>query len=118
MKICYSASTLLVLAAFAVPQAAPAQEREARDLEGFDSVEVGGGIDLELRLAPEFFVEVASRGNLAEIMPTRTIGPMSTTLNSHQQQRSATRAATDPVQLCTLLQQPQRSPHLSILITA
>jgi len=39
---------------------ASAQDREARDLEGFDSIAVGGGVDVYLRQGDGFRVEVDS----------------------------------------------------------
>jgi hypothetical protein len=58
----------LVLLAF-VSLPANAQERETRDLTGFNAVAVGGGIDLFVRQGQPFRVEVAAAdGHLDEIV--------------------------------------------------
>lgn len=55
---------ILLLAAHAA-----AQEKESRPLNGFDAIEVGGGIDLLVRQGASFAVEVqADDGELADIV--------------------------------------------------
>jgi hypothetical protein len=66
MKIRYSSVILLSFAATSL--GANAQQREARPLAGFDAIEVGGGIDLDLRQAQDFFVEVEADADPAEII--------------------------------------------------
>jgi hypothetical protein len=63
-------SSVMVFAFAATSFAAHAQEREPRPLAGFDAIEVGGGIDLDVRQAQDFFVEVEveAEGDLAEII--------------------------------------------------
>ena len=60
----------LVLTSFlAAAPSAEAQQRETRPLEGFDAIEVGGGIDLFLRQGQNFVVEVDAKGDdAAEIV--------------------------------------------------
>ncbi len=60
----------LVLTSFlAAASSADAQQRETRRLEGFDAIEVGGGIDLFLRQGAGFVVEVDAKGDdAAEIV--------------------------------------------------
>ncbi len=59
----------LVLTSFLAASSADAQQRETRPLEGFDAIEVGGGIDLFLRQGQSFVVEVeAEDGDAAEIV--------------------------------------------------
>lgn len=60
--------SVILLAFAATAPVANAQQREARPLAGFDAIEVGGGIDLDLRQAQDFFVEVEAEGDLAEII--------------------------------------------------
>jgi hypothetical protein len=66
MKARFSSVILLSFAATAF--AAYAQQREARPLAGFNAIEVGGGIGLEVRQSQDFFVEVEAEGDLAEII--------------------------------------------------
>jgi hypothetical protein len=61
-------SSVMVLAFAATSFAASAQEREPRPLAGFDAIEVGGGIDLDVRQAQQFSVEVEAEGDPAEII--------------------------------------------------
>jgi hypothetical protein len=63
-----SDSSVVLLAFAATSFAAFAQQRETRPIAGFDAVEVGGGIDLDLRQAQEFLVEVETDGDLADIV--------------------------------------------------
>ena len=49
-----------------LPLTGAAQTREARALDGFDAIEVGGGIDLYLRQGSTFAVEV--EGSTANII--------------------------------------------------
>jgi hypothetical protein len=88
MKIRYAALAaqpiLLCLASF--PSPAHAQARETRPLDGFDAVEVSGGIDLVLRQGASFAVEVVVpdgdaaqiitevRGNKLEIRRKNSLG--------------------------------------------
>jgi hypothetical protein len=66
MKIRHSS---VILLSFAVTSlAASAQQREARSLTRFDAIEVGGGIDLDVRQAQDFSVEVEAEGDPAEII--------------------------------------------------
>jgi hypothetical protein len=50
---------VMLLFAFSLPTLA---ESETRDLEGFDAIEVGGGINLNVREGTQFSVEVVSTG--------------------------------------------------------
>jgi hypothetical protein len=61
-------SSIILVAFTATSFAADAQEREARPLAGFDAIEVGGGIDLDVRQAAGFSVEVEAEGDPAEII--------------------------------------------------
>jgi hypothetical protein len=65
-----SLAVSLVLTALLVPSlSVEAQQRETRPLEGFDAIEVGGGIDLFLRQGAGFVVEVeADDDELSEIV--------------------------------------------------
>jgi hypothetical protein len=58
----------LVLTALLAASPAGAQERETRPLEGFDAIEVGGGIDLFVRQGAVFVVEVEADDDAAEIV--------------------------------------------------
>ncbi len=59
----------LVFAALIAASPAGAQQRETRPLEGFDAIEVGGGIDLFVRQGAVFVVEVeAEEDDAAEIV--------------------------------------------------
>lgn len=53
-----SGSALAVVLACSTALSAAAQERQARSLEGFDAVEVSGGIDVDLRTGQTFAVEI------------------------------------------------------------
>lgn len=66
MKIRHSSVILVSFAATSF--AANAQEREARPLAGFEAIEVGGGIDVDVRQAQGFSVEVEAEGDPAEII--------------------------------------------------
>ena len=69
MKTCHGMPALVVIGPLvAASLAAGAQERESRPLRGFDAIEVSGGIDLDVRQAQDFFVEVEADGDLAEII--------------------------------------------------
>lgn len=69
MKSYHGVSVLVVLVSCAATShVANAQQRETRPLEGFDAIEVGGGIDLDLRQAQGFVVEVEAEGDPAEII--------------------------------------------------
>jgi hypothetical protein len=61
-------SSIILLAFAGLSLAAHAQQREPRPLAGFDAIEVGGGIDLDLRQAQDFLVEVETEGDPAEII--------------------------------------------------
>jgi hypothetical protein len=61
-------SSVIVLLFAVTSFAAYAQQREPRPLAGFDAIEVGGGIDLEVRQAQDFLVEVEAAGDPAEII--------------------------------------------------
>ena len=52
------AVSLVLTSLLAAASSADAQQRETRPLEGFDAIEVGGGIDLFLRQGQNFVVEV------------------------------------------------------------
>jgi len=54
----------------AASSSAHAQQRETRPLEGFDAIEVGGGIDLFLRQGAGFVVEVEAEDDDAEEIVT------------------------------------------------
>src|SRR5688572_18104551 len=57
---------VILLFAFSLPAVA---ESETRDLEGFDAIEVGGGINLYVREGDQFGVEVVStRGDTDDIL--------------------------------------------------
>jgi hypothetical protein len=58
----------LVLTSVLAATSAAAQQRETRPLEGFDAIEVGGGINLSLRQGERFVVEVVAEENLDEIV--------------------------------------------------
>jgi hypothetical protein len=59
---------LLFAPACLLPLTAGAQDREMRDLQGFDAIEVSGGIDLNIQQGPEYIVEVvASAGDAARV---------------------------------------------------
>ena len=63
------AVSLVLAALVAASSPADAQQRETRPLEGFDAIEVGGGIDLFLRQGTGFVVEVeAEDEDAAEIV--------------------------------------------------
>jgi hypothetical protein len=61
-------SSVILLTFAATSFAADAQQREARPLTGFAAIEVGGGIDLDVRQAQGFSVEVEAEGDPAEIV--------------------------------------------------
>jgi hypothetical protein len=63
-----ASAALLVMMVVSVALPANAQERETRPLQGFDAVEVGGGIDLLLRQGERFVVEVASDDDVDDIV--------------------------------------------------
>jgi hypothetical protein len=63
-----SAGRCLVVPFLAASLAAYAQDRETRDLTGFDAIAVGGGIDLFVRQGADFRVEVESDDDVAEIV--------------------------------------------------
>ena len=63
------AVSLVLTSLLAAASSADAQQRETRPLEGFDAIEVGGGIDLFLRQGQGFVVEVeAEDDDAAEIV--------------------------------------------------
>jgi hypothetical protein len=63
------AVSLVLTSLFAASPSADAQQRETRPLEGFDAIEVGGGIDLFVRQGTDFAVEVeAEDDDPAEIV--------------------------------------------------
>lgn len=66
MRARYSSVTLLSFTAIAL--AASAQQSALRPLAGFDAIEVGGGIDLDVRQGQEFVVEVEAEGDPADII--------------------------------------------------
>jgi hypothetical protein len=68
MQTGHGASALVVLLGFAAAACGSAQDGQRRPLEGFDAIEVGGGIDLDVRLARDFVVEVATTGDPAAIV--------------------------------------------------
>src|SRR5690349_16950982 len=64
-----------ILVAFSsAPSAADAQQRQSRPLTGFDAIEVGGGIDLNVRKGDAFVVEVAASEDAAAKIVTEVIG--------------------------------------------
>jgi hypothetical protein len=68
------ATPLVLMTFLPAPLSVNAQERETRDLMGFNAVAVGGGIDLFVRQGQAFRVEVAaSDGRLDEIV-TEVVG--------------------------------------------
>ena len=68
-KHCIFAARLVLLSALSASLPALAQDTETRDLSGFDSIEIGGGIDLVVRQGQGFLVEVESDdGELDEII--------------------------------------------------
>jgi hypothetical protein len=62
------AGALVLLSGMSLSLAAAAQQREIRPLEGFDTVAVGGGIDLLVRQGDRFVVEVVATKELADIV--------------------------------------------------
>jgi hypothetical protein len=69
MELLQGMRAVVVLVSLATASSvASAQTRETRPLSGFDAIEVGGGIDLDVRQAGEFFVEVETEGELADII--------------------------------------------------
>ncbi|MDY6983051.1 MAG: DUF2807 domain-containing protein, partial [Pseudomonadota bacterium] len=46
-------------------------ESERRDLSGFTAVDVGGGVDVDIRIGPEFLVEVDSGDEALDDIETR-----------------------------------------------
>jgi hypothetical protein len=60
------AAGLIQLSLASLPAAVEAQAREARPLEGFDAIQVSGGIDLYLRQGAAFVVEV--EGSTADVV--------------------------------------------------
>ena len=69
MKFHHAALITQLICSVLLSSHADAQERESRPLNGFDAIEVGGGIDLFVRQGTAFAVEVeADNGELAEIV--------------------------------------------------
>jgi hypothetical protein len=68
----FAAPTLLCL--LAAPQAVGAQERQTRPIEGFDAIEVSGGIDLVVRQGASFVVEVVAPDDKAAEIVTELRG--------------------------------------------
>jgi hypothetical protein len=70
MKTTCALSILASLSLLAVPRPAASQQREVRDLAGFDGIRVGGGIDLHVRQGEPFLVEVeaSSSGDADDIV--------------------------------------------------
>ena len=63
------AASVILVAFISMPSFADAQQRQSRPLTGFDAIEVGGGIDLNVRKGDTFVVEVAaSEENAAKII--------------------------------------------------
>ena len=63
------AVSLVLTSLLAAAPSVDAQQRETRPLEGFDAIEIGGGIDLFLQQGAGFVVEVeADEDELAEIV--------------------------------------------------
>ena len=66
---CALAVPLALVSWLVAPSPVDAQQRETRQLSGFDAISVGGGIDLFLRQGDTFLVEVeSSDGELDEIV--------------------------------------------------
>jgi len=63
-----TAAGLVLVSVLAVLPALRAQERDIRDLSGFHSVSIGGGLDLYLRRGDAFRVEVATDEDASEII--------------------------------------------------
>lgn len=59
---------LALLSGVSLSLAVMAEERETRPLEGFESIAVGGGIDLVVRQGNRFVVEVVAEKALADIV--------------------------------------------------
>src|SRR3970040_2030005 len=60
---------LVLVALLPVSSRTLAQDRDIRDLEAFESVAIGGGVDLFLRLGERFAVEVeSSEGDTSDIV--------------------------------------------------
>ena len=79
------AAELALLSALAA--SADAEERETRDLTGFNAVAVGSGIDLTLRQGEPFRVEVsAPDGELAKIV-TEVRGKVKTMISEFKENR-------------------------------
>src|SRR5688572_31696563 len=61
--------TLALVGLLSTASFAQAADSETRDLADFDSIEVGGGIDIVLEQGSDFSVQVSSEeGDLAEII--------------------------------------------------
>lgn len=63
-----AAIALILVSSLSVSLPAAAQDRETRDLAGFEAIAVGGGIDLFLRQGERFLVEVESDDDASEII--------------------------------------------------
>ena len=63
-----TAAGLLVVSVLAVQPPLRAQQRDVRDLSGFHSVSIGGGLDLHLRRGDAFRVEVETDEDATEII--------------------------------------------------
>jgi hypothetical protein len=59
------ALSVILLPFASAPSAADAQQRQSRPLEGFNAIEVGGGIELVLRKGDTFAVEVVASEDVA-----------------------------------------------------
>jgi hypothetical protein len=69
MKLDRRALKVSLVASMAAAASAAAQQRETRPLDSFDSIEIGGGIDLVLRQGEGFIVEVErDEGEAADIV--------------------------------------------------
>ena len=68
------AATVVLLPFVSIASPADAQQRQTRSLTGFDAIEVGGGIDLNLRKGDAFVVEVAASEDVAAKIVTEVVG--------------------------------------------
>src|SRR5690242_936911 len=72
MKTHYGAVAMVLSVALALTVAA--QQRQSRQLSGFDAIEVGGGLDLVVRKGDTFVIEVAAKQDDLEKITTEVVG--------------------------------------------
>jgi hypothetical protein len=63
-----------ILLSVALAPTVGAQQRQSRPLTGFDTIEVGGGVDLVVRKGDTFVVEVAAKQADVEKITTEVVG--------------------------------------------